>query len=167
MVVPIHNTVNFQSALIRYGIQFESHIYAYGGHGFGSGDTCIAGTDLCRRVPNWVKDSIGWLEDVFGQLTPAGLGKPVCAAKINGDGEEMLSVDCTFGHLRKQEAAQPLLAGIYAAADAVIQSQFEGSPLVIEILSIFKLRDFMKMLGQDNDAIGKLDAALNQIPNQI
>lgn len=167
MVVPIHNTVNFQSALIRYGIQFESHIYAYGGHGFGSGDPCIAGTDLCRRVPNWVKDSIGWLEDVFGQLTPAGLGKPVCAAKINGDGEEMLSVDCTFGHLRKQEAAQPLLAGIYAAADAVIQSQFGGSSLVIEILGIFKLRDFMKMLGQDNDAIAKMDEALSQIPNQI
>lgn len=79
----------------------------------------------------------------------------------------MLSVDCTFGHLRKQEAAQPLLAGIYAAADAVIQSQFGGSPLIMEILGIFKLRDFMKMLGQDNDAIAKLDEALSQIPNQI
>ena len=167
MVVPVHNTVNFQSALIRYGIQFESHIYAYGGHGFGSGEPNIAGTDLCRRVPNWVKDSIGWLEDVFGQLTPAGMGKPVCAPKINGDGEEMLSVDCTFGHLRKQEAAQPLLTGIYAAADAIIQKQFGGSALVMEVLSIFKLRDFMKMLGQDETAIDQMDAALNQIPNQF
>ncbi len=166
MVVPVHNTVNFQSALIRYGIQFESHIYAYGGHGFGTGAENIAGDDLCRRVPNWVNDSIGWLEDVFGRLTPGGLGKPVCAHKINGDGEEMLSVDCTFGHLRKQEAAQPLLANIYAAADMVIQQQFGGNPLVIEIFSIFKLRDFMKMLGQDQNTIEQTDAALNQIPNQ-
>ncbi len=166
MVVPVHNTVNFQSALIRYGIQFESHIYAYGGHGFGTGAENIAGDDLCRRVPNWVNDSIGWLEDVFGRLTPGGLGKPVCAHKINGDGEEMLSVDCTFGHLRKQEAAQPLLANIYAAADMVIRQQFGGNPLVIEIFSIFKLRDFMKMLGQDQNTIEQMDAALNQIPNQ-
>lgn len=166
MVVPVHNTVNFQSALIRYGIQFESHIYAYGGHGFGTGAENIAGDDLCRRVPNWVNDSIGWLEDVFGRLTPGGLGKPVCAHKINGDGEEMLSVDCTFGHLRKQEAAQPLLVNIYAAADMVIRQQFGGNPLVIEIFSIFKLRDFMKMLGQDQNTIEQMDAALNQIPNQ-
>ena len=49
----------------------------------------------------------------------------------------------------------------------MIQSQFGGSPLIMEILGIFKLRDFMKMLGQDNDAIAKLDEALSQIPNQI
>ena len=77
----------------------------------------------------------------------------------------MLSVDCTFGHLRKQKPHS--LLSIYAAADAVIQSQFGGSPLIMEILGIFKLRDFMKMLGQDNDAIAKLDEALSQIPNQI
>lgn len=166
MVVPVHNTVNFQSALIRYGIQFESHIYAYGGHGFGTGAENIAGDELCRRVPNWVNDSIGWLEDVFGRLTPGGLGKPVCSPKINGDCEEMLSVDCTFGHLRKQETAQPLLASIYTAADMVIQQQFGGNPLAIEILSVFKLRDFMKMLGQDQNTIDQMDAALKQIPNQ-
>lgn len=166
LVVPIRNTLNFQSALARVGTQFESHIYAYGGHGFGTGDACIAGTDLCRRVPNWVKDSVGWLEDVFGQLTPAGLGAPACAPKINGDSEQMLSADCTLGHLRKQEAAQPLLKDVYAAADAVIQAQFGGSPLIIEILSVFKIRDFMKMLGQDNETIEKLDEALRQIPNK-
>lgn len=167
MVVPVHNTVNFQSALIRHGIQFESHIYAYGGHGFGTGVENIAGDDICRRIPNWVKDSVGWLEDVFGRFTPAGMGKPVCAPKVNGNGEPMLSVDCTFGYLRKQVAAQPLMTGLYAAADAIIQTQFGGSPLIIEVLSIFKLRDFMKMLGQDQATIDQMDAALNQIPNQF
>lgn len=167
MVVPVHNTINFQSALIRHGIQFESHIYAYGGHGFGTAEPSIAGTEICRRVPNWVKDSISWLEDVFGQLTPAGMGNPVCAPIINGDGNEMLSVDCTFGHLRKQEAASPLLAGIYAAIDAIIQDKFNGNPLIIEVVSSFKLCDFMKMMGHDDEAIGQLDAALKQIPNKL
>ncbi len=89
-IVPIHNTLNFEDALVRNGILFESHIYAYGGHGFGTADACITGTDICRRVPNWVKDSIGWLEDIFGRLTPSGIGKPSCSAKINGNSNETL-----------------------------------------------------------------------------
>ena len=165
MVVPVHNTVNFQSALIRYGIRFESHIYAYGGHGFGTGDACIANSPLCSRVPNWVKDSIGWLEDIFGRLTPKGLEKPVCEPLINGDGQEMLSVDCTFGHLQKQKAAQPLMTDIYAAADDLIQNQLGVTPLINELLANHKLRDLMKILGQGRETIEKLDAALNQIPN--
>lgn len=166
VVVPVHNTVNFESALIRYGIQFESHIYAYGGHGFSTGDTSVNGTDLCRRVPNWTKDSAGWLEDVFGKLTFNGLEKPVCAPKINDDSEPMLSVDCTFGHLRKQEAAQNLLTEFYAALNALIQVEFGGSSLILDALGVVKMRDFMKMLGQEEESIQKMDAALNQIPNQ-
>ena len=167
MVVPIHNTLNFEFALEKHGIQFESHIYAYGGHGFGTGDVCIAGPDLCRRAPNWVRDSIGWLEDIFGKLTPDGMGEPVCAARVNGNADPVLSVDCTLSYLRKQEAAQPILAGLLAAADAVAEKQFGGSPLVIEILSIFKLRDFMKLLGTEQSAIEQMDAALRQIPNRM
>lgn len=164
-VVPVHNTVNFMSALTQYGIQFESHIYAYGGHGFGTGDACIAGTDLCRRVSNWTKDSVGWLEDIFGQLTPNGMGESVCRPKIHDDSEEMLSVDCTFGHLRKQVTAQKLLTDVYTALDGVIQTQFGGSSLILDALGVFTLREFMKMLGQDDEAIRKLDEQLRQIPN--
>lgn len=166
MVVPIHNSVNFQSALVAQGIQFESHIYAFGGHGFGTGEPSIAGTEICARAKNWVSDSIGWLNDVFGLLTPEGIGKPVCAGKVNGDGEDFLSVDCTIGHLKKQRAADAILASVYAAADAVIKEQFGGSELVNGILGIFKLSDFLKMIGQPAEAVEQLDAALRQIPNQ-
>lgn len=167
MIVPIHNTLNFTSALAKMGTQFESHIYAYGGHGFGTGVENVAGDDICRRVPNWVEDSIGWLEDVFGRLTPSGLGKPVCTPKINGNLEKMLSVDCTFGHLRNQPAAHPILADVFVAADALVQNQFGGNPLLVEVLSIFKLRDFLKIIGKDKAVIEQLDADLNKIPNQL
>ena len=81
-VVPISNSLRFQCALVKYGIPFESHIYAYGGHGFGSGVANIAGTGVCRRVHNWVMDSVGWLEDVFGVLTPEGVVEPVMVSDI-------------------------------------------------------------------------------------
>jgi len=167
MVVSVHNTVNFESALIRYGIQFESHIYAYGGHGFSTGDASIAGTDVCRRASNWVKDSIGWLEDIFGQLTPNGMGNPVCPPKIHGDSEPMLSVDCTYGYLRKQEAAQPLLVEINEALNAILKKQFSESDLALNALGIYKMRDFMKMLGKDEEAVRKMDEQLCQIPNRM
>lgn len=81
--VPIQNTLNFQLALTRYGIPFESHIYAFGGHGFATGVSNIAGDMLlCRRVPNWVGDAVGWLEDVFGVLSPFGIAEPVCKEKV-------------------------------------------------------------------------------------
>ncbi len=166
LVVPIHNTLNFENALVKHGIQFESHIYAYGGHGFGTGEPNDLCSDVCRRVPNWTRDSVGWLEDVFGQLSFRGMGKPACAPKIHNDGDVFLSVDCTLGHLRNQAAAQPLLEHFYKALDAVIQAQFDGSPLVIDILSIYKLRDLLAMLGQEQEAVEKLNDALKQIPNQ-
>ncbi len=168
LIVPIHNTLNFESALVKHGIQFESHIYAYGGHGFGTGESNIIGNEavVCRRVPNWSRDSADWLGDVFGRLTAGGIGKPSCAPKIHNNEEAFLSVDCTLGHLRKQEKAQPLLQHFYKMVDAVIQERFDGSPLVIDILSIYKLRDLLAMLGQEKEDIEKLNDALTQIPNQ-
>lgn len=165
-VVPVRNTVNFENRLIDFGIQFESHIYAYGGHGFSTAEPNIAGTEPCRRTPNWVRDSIGWLEDLFGQLTPAGMGKPACTPKINANYEDMLSVDCTIAHLEKQKgAAEQVLSGVFAALNAIAAEKLGKSVLVTMVLGNIPLRGLLKMIGQPDEKIAQLDAALKQIPN--
>ena len=166
-IVPIQNTINFQNALIREGIMFESHIYAYGGHGFGTADACIIGTDICRRVPNWVKDSIGWLEDIFGKLTPGGIGKPSCSTRMNGDSEATFSVDCTYGYLKKQKQLDALLHELHTMVDGIIQVRFDGSKAVHEVVNGYKVRELMVTVGMNMESINQLDAQLREIPNTV
>ena len=162
-VVPIHNTLNFQLALTKYGIQFESHIYAYGGHGFGTGAKNIAGDALCRRIPNWVYDAIGWLEDVFGVLTPKGVAYPVCPAKICGDYEDMLSVDCTYGYMKTQTTAEEILAEFYGIVAAVIQARFSGNPNAAEILNGMTIREMMQIIGFSGEKVQNINQKLKEL----
>lgn len=69
-LVPISNTINFTAALAKCGVSFESHIYAYGPHGFSTGNSSVMmpGTNICGRAASWVADSIGWLKDVLGDF---------------------------------------------------------------------------------------------------
>lgn len=73
--VPVENTLAMAAALDKAGASFECHIYAYGPHGSSTGDSSIQLNDgsLCRRVPDWVRDSIGWLRDVLGDFGPDGI----------------------------------------------------------------------------------------------
>jgi len=162
-VVPIHNTLNFQLALAEYGIQFESHIYAYGGHGFGTGVKNIAGDALCRRIPNWVADAIGWLEDVFGVLTPNGMATPVCPVKICGDYEDTLSVDCTYGYMKTQVAAEGILAEFYGIVASVIQTRFSGNPKATEILDGMTIREMMQAIGFSGEKVQNINQKLMEL----
>lgn len=67
-------------ALAEYDIAFESHIYAYGPHGFSTCDTSVQSknTVICKRVPDWVDDSIGWLRDILGEFGESEMTEPVC-----------------------------------------------------------------------------------------
>ena len=51
-------------ALADHDVAFESHIYAYGPHGFSTCDSAVQALDgaVCRRISGWVEDSIGWLK---------------------------------------------------------------------------------------------------------
>lgn len=145
---------------------FESHIYAYGKHGFSTGEAHLNSGKMCSRVPNWVPDSIAWLGDVFGILTPDGFGEPACPGKVSGDWEEHLSVDCTIGHLRRQsEEVQQLLSGIFQVIHEALSERgmhdLDGSPL----LSRIKLLDLLVLIGLTAKEIGQLDASLRQHPN--
>lgn len=164
-VVPIINTLNFQLALSKYGIQFESHIYAYGGHGFGTGVKNIAGDALCRRIPNWVGDAIGWLEDVFGALTPKGMSAPTCPWKICGDYEDTLSVNCTYGHIKNQHAADGILAEFHGIISAVILSSFSANPKAAALLDHMTIREMMRTVGFSDEKIMKIDDQLQELKN--
>lgn len=166
-VVNVQDTVDFQKALLENGIMFESHIYAYGPHGFSTGDPSINNTKFCGRVSNWVQDSIEWLAEVLGQLTPNGMTKPVYPGKINGDHEEFLSTRCTIAHLRTQRGqAHELLAVILQKADAVLAAINGNSQGEHSILKLITIGSFMEMTGVPAEEIDKLEDALCQIPNQ-
>ena len=70
--VPIRNTLVMTQALDEYDIPFESHIYAFAGHGFSTAAKHIFRGEACARAHHWVEDSIGWLNEQLGTLTRAG-----------------------------------------------------------------------------------------------
>ena len=87
-VVPIQNTIDMLNALNQYQVSFECHIYAYGPHGFSTGDSSVQSVDtiIANRAKDWVGDSIKWLRDVMGEFGNDGLSKPVCKAHVSEDG---------------------------------------------------------------------------------
>lgn len=102
-VVPISNSIRFTEALAKNGIPFESHIYAYGPHGFSICNSAVQdqSAPVCSRVSNWVADSIAWLQDALGDFCQEGLSAPRCAAHVSGGQGPTCSADCT-----KMEAAK-------------------------------------------------------------
>ena len=125
-LVPISNSVNFVGALAKYGISFESHIYAYGPHGFSIGNSSVLApnTNICNRAANWVSDSILWLQDVLGDFGDNVLTEPRCSKRVNDDCEPFLSVDCTVAHLMANPQAQAVLAPMMAAAQKTMAEKY-------------------------------------------
>lgn len=163
--VPLTGMLDFERKLYDYGIQFESHIYAYGGHGFGTGLSSIS-TGVCNRVPNWTSDSIGWLEDVLGELEVSGMKAPRCAPKVNGNGEEYLSLDCTLEYLRKQPQAEQVLAEVFTEIDNIIAARFPNSTIAAGIIYAMKLRELLSLLSMSKEELIDLSERLNAIRNE-
>lgn len=165
-VVPIQNTIRMLDSLEKAGIPFESHIYAYGPHGFSTGDSSIESPDkmICPRVKNWVGDSISWLKDTFGDFAGGGMTEP----KMKGDNDALLSVDCTVGHLMKNpEAAKLILPILRKLARAMGKEDVNVSPETVStgIAGRLKLRSVLGYARCPKDEIGRLDAILKKIPN--
>lgn len=152
--VPVDNTIRFMLELSKHDVAFESHIYAYGPHGYSTCDSSIQTVDdtLCSRVPNWVPDSIGWLRDVFGALTRAGMEKPKCPLRMTGNGEATLSVTCTVGYLLDNPRSLALLR-------AAVPDFPEDNPMYRKL----RLCDLMRFGGIPQQQIDALDAQLRQI----
>jgi acetyl esterase/lipase len=84
-LVPVMNSIKFTEALALHGVPFESHIYAFGPHGFSVCNSSVMGPDetYCSRMPGWVPDSVAWLKDVFGDFGSGAMGAPANEAVKN------------------------------------------------------------------------------------
>ncbi|MCM1188294.1 MAG: alpha/beta hydrolase [bacterium] len=169
-VVPIDSSLEFMTALSRKGISFESHIYAYGPHGFSTCDSSVQDKycDMCDRIPHWVEDSIGWLRDVLGDFGPKGMEEPSCKARINGDEEDFLSVDCTVNKLLGDARARAVLESFLKAAEqnnpgaAGLTQNLSQMP---EFAKNMKLRDTLSFINVPPQTVEELDGQLKKLPN--
>ena len=169
-VVPIRNSVAMMQALAENGITFESHIYAYGPHGFTTADPSVQPADvpLCSRAPQWVADSIGWLRDVFGTFTSQGMADPVCPKFVNGDQNEYLSADCSLHLLLQNEEAKKI---VMEAMKAVMPGQSDGGKQGADLAKIsgmalrIPLRDTLGFIPGMAELAEEIDGKLRKIKN--
>ena len=166
-VVPVENSIRFMNALAEAGISFESHIYAYGPHGFSTCDSSVQSidTEICARVPDWVEDSIGWLKDVLGDFGDGCMTEPICRAHVTGDYEEFLSVDCTIRFLMANPAASALIGPVLkkiSAAPGISGTENKMEETVYKM----KLRDLMSYVSLPEEMTEELNGELLKIANQ-
>lgn len=167
-VVPISSSLEFMTALNERGISFESHIYAYGPHGFSTCDSSVQAkeTSMCSRIPHWVEDSIHWLKDVLGDFGPEGMEEPVCKAHVNGDSDAFLSADCTMKKLMGNPQARALLEPLLRAVARSQQGKEGDGPVEIpDIVRDLKLRDALDFARAPKEQVDALDAQLKKLPN--
>jgi acetyl esterase/lipase len=154
--VPVDNSIRFMLELAKHDVAFESHIYAFGPHGYSTCDSSIQphGDHLCDRVANWVPDSIGWLRDVFGELTANGMSHPICPMRMNGNGEATLSVTCTISHLLQHPQGKQALLEIAP-----------NQPLDNPLYGKLRLCDLLRFGGFSQEKIDAVDHQLQKIEN--
>ncbi len=158
-LVPVENSVHLIDALCRNDIAFESHIYSNGGHGLTTGEEGLNYGAFSGRYPKWVEDSISWLGDMLGGVSPsAGLTPPRFGPKVNGDRDDTLGFECTFKHLaafpEAMEAIHELLPGI---EDSVPSAA----------VHVIRLCDRLWDYKGDPEKLKELEEKLRSIPNRL
>lgn len=160
------NELAFEQALAEHGIVFESHIYAFGPHGFSTGEAWIA-SNICERVPHWVDESISWLSEVMGRFSERGFEAPMYPGRLNCDADEKLSVFCTFGHLRKQgEDVQALMKPVYDAVDLLAAARGIAKEILYAFIQKTTLQALMKNLQMTDEKIREIDGILRKTENR-
>ena len=167
--VPIQNTLDMLNALNRFQTSFECHIYGYGPHGFSTGDHSLVGggVRIPERAGDWVKDSIAWLRDVFGDCRADGMSEPVCRAHINADREDWLNLDCSIQRIYGNPVARQALAAEFAVLEEKLvrfapEMSFEE---MMQAVGRMTLRDLLSERGLLTDRLAEMDAALRKVPN--
>ena len=157
-LVPIENSVNFISALTKAQIAYESHIYAYGPHGFSICNSSVLkpNTEITERVPNWVNDSIDWLKDMFGDFSSNGFTKPKCSRYSTHDYDEYLSIDCSISLLSKYRDSSNKLNEVL---DDIYK---QGDPSAVEKMTLGALLGFVRY---DKQKLQELNEELKGIKN--
>ena len=154
-IVPIDGMLDFQQALYKHGINFESHVYSFGGHGFSIGRKPINESVICDHACDWVKDSLSFISDIWGEFSENGFSEPNIGRCVNGDYDDTLSVNCTYGHLLKSEQARQIILPVINAINGLIEAN-GNSNLLDTITRTFKLTDLLQMFKLD-----KLKSSIN------
>ena len=157
-LVPAENSLHFINALWENEIAIESHIYSNGPHGLSTGDGSFNLMNYCLRYPAWVKDSITWLEDVLGGFGPDGLHEPRFGARLNGNREKTLNLDCTLAYLRHFPAAGQLLKELLPG-----RGLGDGIPQAFE--KVNTLGDTLRYMGVDAEIMERTERRLREIEN--
>lgn len=166
--VDVKNALMMELALADKGVAFESHIYSYGGHGFSTAEDWINTNSVCPRLPDWVSYSIQWLGEVMGKLTRSGFTEPTAAISMNGDFAPVLSVDCTIGHLRKQnEEVKAVLAPMFAGIEAVAKARGFSVEGLMAAIGSNTAREIMEMVQIPADTIQEIDKVLHGTVNEL
>lgn len=172
-VVPIKNTLDMAISLDKAGIIFESHIYAFGPHGFSVGDTAIQTREsaFCERIPNWVQDSVGFLKDVMGDFCVGTvedkiLSKPKCKAHVTDDESAWLSLDCTIGRIMGNPAAKEVLTDVIEEMKKTI-IPFTSEMTFDDMMNCFSRMKLRDILHEKSIEINEeqIDALLREVPN--
>lgn len=166
--VDVKNSLMMQLALAEKGISFESRIYSYGGHGFSTAESWIIANRVSPRVSNWVEDSVGWLNEIFGTLTSRGFMEPTVAVCMNADNAPVLSVNCSLNHIRKQsEGTQAILKPLFDGLQAVATARGYSMEGLMAAIGNNTVRELMDMVMVDENTIQRIDRELHRIVNQI
>lgn len=158
-LVPVKNSIRFIDALEKADISFESHIYAYGPHGFTIGNSGVLnpGVPICNRAHRWVEDSIEWLKDMFGDFGDGILTEPVCRSHFSGDRDEYLSLECTIGHLMQFpeaiEAMGPFAQGM-------------KDEEMLKSVTSMQLKGALRFTKVPQNIVEEIDRKLRQISNK-
>ncbi len=139
--VPIQSTIDFQNALNSYGIQFESHIYSFGNHGFATGKPPVIGQNTAMRASRWMQDSIAWLGELWGVLGANGCGVPLISRMFNHDHRSgKLDLSCTYGYLDSLPEAKAFM-------DEIRTLLPKCTPDILENLPYRTLREILYSAG--------------------
>lgn len=164
-MVLVDNSVQFMQALLKHDISFESHIYAFGPHGFSTCDPSVkyGDTPMCGRIKNWVSDSLEWLQEVFGTFGDKEMTTPRIKAKINGDTDEFLSLECTIGKLLDNEESCKLVQPLLEKAQ--VYETLTSGTLYGNLLRRMKGQDILGFMGGGSVDLSALGTKICAIRN--
>ncbi len=163
-VVDVKNLVHFELALIENCIPYESHIYSYGGHGFSIVEDLNTAAQTSERLPHWVDEALGWLEEVLGKQTTTGYTSPNPNVAKNGDSREYLSIDCSLRHaLKQQEDVVAIVNSIIDSIASVVKCENRQS--IIEAFGSLTIRQILESSDGSKDFVEGLDKKLNTYKN--
>lgn len=164
-VVPIVNATRYIQALAEHDVAFESHIYAYGPHGFSLADTAIQSPDtiMCKRIPEWVDDSVMWLKETLGDYSQNGFTKPIYRKHMTDDEEEYYSIYCSLPYLMMNEKTKNIVNARVQQMASFIGAHEVTSQSLSQSLGIMTMFDLMTIMQESEHEIIDIDIQLRKI----